>query len=73
MRETEGRTEKKEEGCDSIFSLFIANVKPCGVSEHYPAQYIRGQYCTLPAESTLIQHGENFQCGTVSCESTLIQ
>lgn len=68
MRETEGWTEeekqKKREGGVKQFLLSIAEVRPrrFSLSIHYPVQYIRGQYCTLPAESTLILRGEDPQC-----------
>lgn len=66
MRETEGRTEEEEKKKKSVSDfcyLSVTEVKPCDISLiHYPVQYIRGQYCTLPAESTLILHGEDLQC-----------
>lgn len=64
MREAEGRTEeKKEKGVSCFCYLSVTEVKPCVSSLiHYPVQYIHGQYCTLPAESTLILRGEDFQC-----------
>lgn len=41
--------------------ISITNVNLCDVSViHYPVRYIHGQYCTLPAKSTLIRHGEDF-------------
>lgn len=68
MRETEGRTEGKKRGGVgwglAVFAISpVTEVKPCDISLiHYPVQYIRGQYCTLPAESTLILPGEDLQC-----------
>lgn len=54
---------KKKEGVSCFCHLSITEVKPCDIALiHYPVQYIRGQYCTLPAESTLILRGEDFQC-----------
>lgn len=63
-RGPDGR-EKKErgEGFSCFCYLSVTEVKPCNISLiHYPVQYIRGQYCTLPAESTLILRGEDLQC-----------
>lgn len=63
MRETEGRTEEKKIGVSCFCFLSVTEVKPCDISPiHYPVQYIRGQYCTLPAESTLILRSEDLQC-----------
>lgn len=63
MRETEGRMEEKKGEVSCFCYLSVTEVKPCDISMiHYPVQYIRGQYCTLPAESALILHGENHQC-----------
>lgn len=62
MREKHVRTEtKKKEEVFFFNSLFNTNVNPCDVSLiYYPVRYIHGQYCTLPAKSTLIRHGGNF-------------
>lgn len=67
IRETEGRTGGKKGKVFSCFCyLSVTEVKPCDFSRisliHYPVQYIRGQYCTLPAKSTLILRGEDLQC-----------
>lgn len=60
MRETRLDGHKKEKVVFFLY-LSIANVNLCGVSLiHYPVRYIHGQYCTLPAKSTLIRHGEDF-------------
>lgn len=63
-RRPDGRKEKtKNIGVSCFCYLSITEVKPCDISLiHYPVQYIRGQYCTLPAESTLILRGEDLQC-----------
>lgn len=66
MRETEGRTEENK-GAGLGLAVFAISpsqrLKPCDISLiHYPVQYIRGQYCTLPAKSTLILSGEDLQC-----------
>lgn len=73
-RQRAGRKKQKGTWFNCVCYLSITKVNPCDISLiHYPVQYIRGQYCTLPAESTLILHGEDFQCGILSCKSTLIQ
>lgn len=62
MREKHVRTENnKKEEVFFFHYLFITNVNPCDVSlMYYPVRYIHGQYCTLPAKSTLIRHGGDF-------------
>lgn len=61
-RQRAGR-KKKQKKCRVSCYLSVTEVKPCDISLiHYPVQYIRGQYCTLPAESTLILRGEDLQC-----------
>lgn len=62
MRETHVWTETKKQNKGGVFLyLFITNVNPCAVSLiYYPVRYIHGQYCTLPAKSTLIRHGGDF-------------
>lgn len=59
-RQRAGRMEEKKKGGGvTVFAISVTKVKPCNNALiHYPVQYIRGQYCTLPAESTLILHGE---------------
>lgn len=58
------KKERKKAGFAVFCHLSITEVqKPCDSSLiHYPVQYIRGQYCTLPAVSTLILCGEDLQC-----------
>lgn len=60
-RETRLDGNKKKEEVFFFNYLFITNVNPCDVSLiYYPVRYIHGQYCTLPAKSTLIRHGGDF-------------
>lgn len=55
------QTQKKKEVVFFFNYLVITNVNPCDVSLiYYPVRYIHGQYCTLPAKSTLIRHGGDF-------------
>lgn len=61
----DGREKKKGAGLGlAVFAISPSQrLKPCDIALiHYPVQYIRGQYCTLPAKSTLILSGEDLQC-----------
>lgn len=63
-RKKRKRKKRKKAGFAVFCHLSITEVqKPCDSALiHYPVQYIRGQYCTLPAVSTLILCGEDLQC-----------